>query len=267
MRMTASAREFAPVTASGDNLRRSWAARYDCAMTNDLSRQDATSPDNEYSLSVEDAAALYKQADLRRTPRTIQRYCENGHLVSRRIETPFGNEKYFITPASVATHIAYLKEVRRVPTGRDTSRQDATDVAPQSSDDESRHEEPTSPDLSRPVATQAIEEKQDDEERQYHAIERDPSRRVATDLDIFEHPYVKRLEAEVEKWQGKFEDQVQRTQEVLVSSNQNLMELQRTTAVANSQTLADFILKAGRFLKSPFTTEEGDRGAIEGEQA
>src|ERR1700722_16348604 len=122
-------------------------------MTDDLSRQDATSPDNEYSLSVEDAAALYEHADLRRTPRTIQRYCENGHLVSRRIETPFGNEKYFITPASVATHIAYLKEVRRVPTGRDMSRQDAADVALQSRDDESRQEVPTSPDLSRPVAT------------------------------------------------------------------------------------------------------------------
>jgi len=49
-------------------------------MTDDLSRQDATSPDNEFSLSVEDAAALYERADLGRTPRTIQRYCENEHL-------------------------------------------------------------------------------------------------------------------------------------------------------------------------------------------
>ena len=43
-------------------------------------------------------------------------------------------------------------------------------------------------------------------ERKPEATERDLSRRVATDLDIFEHPYVKRLEAEVEKWQGKFEE-------------------------------------------------------------
>jgi hypothetical protein len=92
------------------------------------------------------------------------------------------------------------------------------------------------------------------------------SRPAATDLDIFEHPYVKRLEGEVEKWQGKFEAQVQRTQEVLESSNKNLMELQRTTAVANSQTLAEFILKAGRFLRSPFTSEEGDQAQPEGER-
>jgi hypothetical protein len=234
-------------------------------MTDDLSRQDATSPDNEYSLSVEDAAALYKQADVGRTPRSIQRYCEIGHLVFRRIETPFGNEKYFITPASVATHIAYLKEVRRVLTGRVLSRQDATNVAEQNMDDEPRHEAPASPDLSRHVATEIVEEIRDDNERRPHATERDVSRPVATDLDIFEHPYVKRLESEVEKWQGKFEDQVQRTQEVLETSNRNLMELQRTTAVANSQTLADFILKAGGFLKSPFTIEEGDNGPIEGE--
>ena len=64
------------------------------------------------------------------------------------------------------------------------------------------------------------------------------------------------MESEVEKWQGKFEDQVQRTQEVLVSSNKNLMELQRATTVANSKTLADYLLKAGRFLKSPFADDE-----------
>jgi hypothetical protein len=74
------------------------------------------------------------------------------------------------------------------------------------------------------------------------------------------------LETEVEKWQGKFEDQVQRTQEVLEASNRNLMELQRTTAVANSQTLTDYLLKAGKFLGSPFRSEEGNERPPEGEQ-
>ena len=35
-----------------------------------------------------------------------------------------------------------------------------------------------------------------------------------------------------------------------------LMELQRATTVANSKTLADYLLKAGRFLKSPFADDE-----------
>ena len=235
-------------------------------MPDDLSRQDATSPDNEYSLSIEDAAVLYERAGLRRTPRTIQRYCAIGHLVSRRLETPFGAEKYLITPASVAVHIAYLKEVHSAASGRDLSRHDAADVAVQHGGDEPRQSISTGLDLSRRVATHVVEENKDDKRRQPEATERDVSRQAATDLDIFEHPYVKRLETDVEKWQGKFEEQVRRTQEVLETSNRNLMELQRTTAVANSQTLADFILKAGRFLKSPFTTEEGDKGPIEGER-
>jgi hypothetical protein len=225
-------------------------------MTDDLSRQDATSPDEEYTLTIKDAGALYKQAGFPRTPRTIQRYCKGGHLVSRDADTRFGKEQYLITPASVATHIAYLKEVNPAPTGRDTSRQDAIDVVGQNKDDDRRHGTATEPDLSRPVATEKVEESRDENERQPHATERDTSRRVATDLDIFEHPYVKRLESEVEKWQGKFEAQVQRTQEVLVSSNKNLMELQRATTVANSKTLADYLLKAGRFLKSPFADDE-----------
>jgi|ERR1700677_4251772 len=238
--------------------------RYDGAMTDDLSRQDATRPDEEYTLTIKDAGALYKQAGFPRTPRTIQRYCKGGHLVSRDADTRFGKEQYLITPASVATHIAYLKEVNPAPTGRDTSRQDAIDVGAQNKDDDRRHGAETEPDLSRPVATEIVEETKDKKERQPEATEHDVSRHVASDLDIFEHPYVKRLENEVERWQGKFEDQVRRTQQVLETSNRNLLDLQKATTVANSQTLADFLLKAGgRFLKSSFSSGEGEQDTSE----
>jgi hypothetical protein len=232
-------------------------------MDNDRSRQDATSPDSEYSLTIEDAGWLYDQADLPRTPRTIQRYCEKGHLASRLVDTSFGSEKYLITPASVARHIAYLKEVGPASTRRVVSRHDATDVIQQNNDEEPRQEAPTRLDLSRQVATHIVEENKDDKRRQLDPTESDLSRQVATDLDIFEHPYVKRLEAEVEKWQGKFEEQVQRTQKVLETANENLIQLQQAAAVANSQTLADFLLKAGRFLKSPFASGEGEPDTTE----
>jgi hypothetical protein len=145
--------------------------------------------------------------------------------------------------------------VRPTATERDLSRPVATSVGKEVGHDELRQD-----------ATHVASAILDDEPRQPGSTSRDASRPVATDLDIFEHPYVKRLESEVEKWQGKFEDQVQRTQEVLESSNKNLMELQRTTAVANSQTLAEFILKAGRFLRSPFTSEDGEQTPLTGEQ-
>jgi hypothetical protein len=99
-------------------------------------RSAATIPDNEYSLPIEEAADRYARAGLPRTARSIQRYCALGHLDCRRAETPFG-EKYLITPASVARHIAYIEQVRPVTTERDEPRRDAsTDPAEPGIDNE-----------------------------------------------------------------------------------------------------------------------------------
>src|SRR5580658_3676130 len=94
---------------------------YDVSMDTDLSRQAATSPDSEYTLTIDDALERYDRAGLPRTARSVQRYCAKGHLDCRRIETPFG-EKYMISPTSVARHIAYVEEVRPTATGRDLCR-------------------------------------------------------------------------------------------------------------------------------------------------
>lgn len=126
-------------------------------MTDDLSRPVATSPDSEFTLTIDEALERYARAGLPRTPRSIQRYCAKGHLDCRRIETAFG-EKYLISPASVDKHIAYIEEVRPVATSRDLPRPVATPVAPEMSHDEPRQEGPTSPDLSRQVATQYVEQ-------------------------------------------------------------------------------------------------------------
>jgi hypothetical protein len=125
---------------------------YHCLMTPDPSRPVATSPDSEFTLTIEDALERYAKAGLPRTPRSIQRYCAKGHLECRLIETQFG-EKYLIAPASVDKHIAYIEEVRPVATGRGMSRQVATPVAAEQSHVEPRQEAPTGGDLSRLVAT------------------------------------------------------------------------------------------------------------------
>jgi hypothetical protein len=126
-------------------------------MTDDMSRPVATTPDSDFTLTIEEAVERYARAGLPRTPRSIQRYCAKGHLECRRIETAFG-EKYLIAPASVDKHIAYIEEVRPVATSRDVPRQDATTVAPPPSHEEPRQEAPTSPDLSRQVATEYVEQ-------------------------------------------------------------------------------------------------------------
>jgi hypothetical protein len=122
-------------------------------MTDDMSRQDATTPDSEFTLSVDEAVEQYARAGLPRTPRSVQRYCDKKHLDCRKVETPFG-EKYLISPASIAKHIAYIEEVRPIATGRDVSRQVAAEVALQESQVEPRQDDTTTPDLSRQVATQ-----------------------------------------------------------------------------------------------------------------
>ena len=97
-------------------------------MPTDPSRQPATSSDSDYSLSIEEALLRYDHAGHPRTARSVQRYCAKGHLDCRRMETPFG-EKYLISPASVAKHIAYIEEVRPTATLRDETRHVATAVA------------------------------------------------------------------------------------------------------------------------------------------
>lgn len=126
--------------------------RYHWPMTDDQSRPVATSPDSEFTLTIDDALERYARAGLPRTPRSIQRYCAKSHLDCRRIETQFG-EKYLISPASVDKHIAYIEEVRPVATGRDVPRPVATHVVVgEESHDKSRQPAATTTDLSRPVA-------------------------------------------------------------------------------------------------------------------
>src|SRR6266852_4287208 len=122
-------------------------------MTDDQSRPVATSPDSDFVLSIDDALERYARAGLPRTPRSIQRYCAKGHLDCRRIETPFG-EKYLITPASVAKHIAYIEEVRPLATRRDAPRQVATTDIAEQGQDEQRQTTSTSLDPSRQVTTE-----------------------------------------------------------------------------------------------------------------
>jgi hypothetical protein len=134
-------------------------------MTDDKSRPVATTPDSEFTLTIDEALQRYSKAGHPRTPRSVQRYCAKGHLECRLIGTGFG-EKYLITPSSVEKHIAYIDEVTP-STGRD---------------------------LSRPVAATAVAESKDTSPEQKQATSNDRSRQDATSYDVSR--YVARLEGE-----------------------------------------------------------------------
>jgi hypothetical protein len=206
-------------------------------MTDDLSRHVATTPDSDFTLTIDEALEQYARAGLPRTPRSLQRYCAKGHLDCRRMETPFG-EKYMISPASVAKHIAYIEEVRPVATGRDESRHAATSVAPPQSHENKPSEPMETSDLSRHVAT--------------------------TDLAIFEHPYVKRLEAEVDDLKSKYEKQVRRTEDILEDANKRLVEMAQAGQIAGQQDAGGIPHRckesAGRIRRSPRQRLKGTTG-------
>ena len=78
--------------------------------------------------------------------------------------------------------------------------------------------------------------------------EHDQPRQSASDLDIYEHPYVKRLEDRIEKLETKYEAQIRRTEEIQLRAQDKLVELQRMTTIGQSKTLADFMLQARNWI-------------------
>jgi hypothetical protein len=161
--------------------------------SDDLSRHAATSPD-DYSLTVEDALVRYEHAGHPRTPRTIQRYCAHNHLDCLRKETTFG-DKYMITPASVARHLAQIEELAST-TGRDASRPVATLSTPQLPPDNQRHDSATPSDQPRLVAAGVAHEQSHNDRTHETPAGPDLSRQVAAGPDLSER-YIHRLEGEV----------------------------------------------------------------------
>ena len=158
----------------------------------DTSRQAATSND-EYSLTIDDALLRYEHAGHPRTPRSIQRYCSQGHLDCLRQQTPFG-EKYLITPASIARHLAQIAELAQA-TRRDMSRPDAAQFVHAFSSDNSRHEV-TGNDNQKLVAADPSPNNSENQPKADASISHDEPRLVATRPDMSDK-YIGRLEGEV----------------------------------------------------------------------
>ena len=93
-------------------------------MTDDQSRPFANGSEHEFTLTIEEAADRYAAAGHPRTIRAIQKYCARGDLECQKAETAFG-QRYMITLASVARHIAQIIDVSQAP-GRVRPRADAS---------------------------------------------------------------------------------------------------------------------------------------------
>jgi len=206
----------------------------------DTARHVAPLPDNidaRHTLTVRDVEALFAQAGVQRSHRHVLRLCQSGMLDAVKIPGGPSGEEWYVAPASVPKAIGDLKQIdsqraRRSAPQHVVTERVVAEIAKEIEPDTARHSAPG------PAASDA--------KNQHETITPDPAtaRHVTPDHDIYEHPYVKKLEDRVDKLEAKYEAQVRRTEEIQLKGQSQLLELQRMTAVGQSQTLADFMLKA-----------------------
>lgn len=124
----------------------------------DVSRHDEITP--SYSLTVEEAAKLFEEAGVPKSPRTISRNCEDGTILCIREDT-LNNWRYMVSKASVERRIAELKNITKIPVRHDTSSYDQTQQVT-SRHDESHHDA-TSHNETRQDASRHNETSEQDE--------------------------------------------------------------------------------------------------------
>ena len=221
----------------------------------DKPSHDATRRDDLHTMSVRQLEAAIAAAGIVMSHRQVLRHCKAGTFDAVKLPAANNVEEWFVAPASLEKGIADIKvlqehRARRDATGRDMTASDVAETARQFDTDKSGH-----------VATG--QDMSDTKQRQENVETRhDTSRHDATyEVDVYEHPYVKRLEAQVDKLEKKLDDQVRRTEDIQLRGQEKLLELQRMTAVGQSQTLADFMLKAKDWMlgsaTEPTKREEG----------
>jgi hypothetical protein len=88
-----------------------------------LSGQERTEPDKQFSMTVEEASALYAQLGHPRNPRSVRRFCQHGKLLCVETQTDNFTKAYLIDPASVGRHVREIDETfsrsRPAQTGQD----------------------------------------------------------------------------------------------------------------------------------------------------
>lgn len=213
-------------------------------------RHGAPQPDEvRHTLTVRDVEVLLAQAGVQRSHRHVLRMCQTGMLDAVKFPGGPSGDQWHVTPASVPKAIGDLKQINEQRARRSAPRPAMTDLVVAELEPE------TNTDLagrSTPQPATSGAEDIDDASPAQPAM----ARHGALEHDIYEHPYVKRLEAQVEKVERKYDDQVRRTEEIQLKSQQQIIELQRMTAIGQSQTLADFMLQAKEYFLGSATEPE-----------
>jgi hypothetical protein len=234
----------------------------------DMSGHDATERDTLHTLTLRDLETLVAAAGVLISRRQLMRHCEAGTFDAQKLPATNNVLEWFIAPASVEKGLADIRTLQEQRARRDASRRDAPghnalEMALETDPDVTGHvatrldvSDAEKNDPSNPVMAEHVPSRRDVSAPQ-------PSQNGEIDFDIFEHAYVKRLENQVEKWEGKYHEQVRRTEEIQMKGTQQILELQRMTAIGQSETLADFMLKAKEWILGEGAARQEKSGAGE----
>lgn len=121
------------------------------APSRDDPRQPTLKDTSHFTMTVEEALVHFTDAGLPRSERTIQRYCQRGHLTCTLVDTEI-SEMYLIDPSSVERRIKELQQIENISRASQLSRQDAP------SRDTSRHDATVHDSSRQSVSSEKIEE-------------------------------------------------------------------------------------------------------------
>ena len=117
----------------------------------DEPRQPAPLDPAHFTMTVDDVSARFAEAGLPRSVRSIQRYCQRGHLTCTTVDTEI-SEMYLVDPELVERRIRELQQIEFVTRAPGVSRQDAPRR------DMSRHDATVRDTPRQEVASEKIEE-------------------------------------------------------------------------------------------------------------
>lgn len=215
-------------------------------MNPDTASHGEPQPDNgevRHTLSIPQVEAALADAGVPRSRRQVLRYAESGMLDAVKVPGPTGDQ-WFVSPACLSKVVGDLKQWEAQRAGHSApkpamSDHDAVQKPHNINPDTASHGQPR-PGMSVSETS--------DEQGKGSKTQPDMPRHGLTELDIFEHPYVLKLEERNEKLEQKLEAQVRRTEQIQTDAQKQLIELHRMTAVGQSETLANFMLKARGWL-------------------
>ena len=203
----------------------------------DTARHAAPQPDEvRHTLTVRDVEVLLAQAGVQRSHRHVLRMCQTGMLDAVKFPGGPSGDQWHVTPASVPKAIGDLKQINEQRARRGALRPPMTDfVVPE-------REPKTNTDLASRGAPQPATsgaENINDASPVQPAI----ARHGPLEHDIYQHPYVHKLRRLKRSTTTRCA-----APKRFNSRASSSIELQRMTAIGQSQTLADFMLRAKEYL-------------------